>query len=236
MGIPERVPDNPQYLFRAVSEEDYQGIFSRGFMKSDGRMNLTQAEGTVASSTNPSWYLPGGLRSNPAGQYPGRILKIKLDPADGWSMASDGYWKTSSDVPASRIEMVSPQIVRDVSIGPRVRTWDQFRRDMGIVADSAEDASFRAAYAADIEVRGGVDYITQGRDNPIRFEDFRIVQPDNVTAAMRAQEDIAAQARIGASAEDARGQVLFNAERDAAVGAELGLPLPQFHGQLADKP
>lgn len=88
----------PPYLYRAVSEEDWRGIQDHGYMQSDERMNVAENEGTVAADRNPSFYLPWGIGAQ------GRILRIKYDPADMWWRDSDGYWKTNSKIPLSRID------------------------------------------------------------------------------------------------------------------------------------
>jgi hypothetical protein len=105
----------PEYVFRAVSEEDWQAIQERGFIQSDQRMNLGD-EGTVAALSDPTWYLPGGLASNPPGTYTGRLLRIRYSDEDGWIHdPADGYVKTQQPIPIERIDMVSPPIERDVT-------------------------------------------------------------------------------------------------------------------------
>jgi TP901 family phage tail tape measure protein len=98
----------PKYLFRAVSEADYQQALKRGFLKSDGRMNLDAREGTVAAFTDPTWYLPGKLASSKQGEHLGRVLRIKYRDSDGWLLDSDGYAKTQSAIPMSQIDL-APQ-------------------------------------------------------------------------------------------------------------------------------
>jgi len=108
----------PHYLYRAVSEDDWNQSLVRGYLKSDGRMNLASSEGTVASYGDPSFYLPGQLASNKPGHYAGRILRIDYDPSDGWRHDQrDSYLKTSRPVPIERVGMISPKIV--VIRGPR---------------------------------------------------------------------------------------------------------------------
>jgi len=101
-----------EYVYRAVSEEDYQQMLKSGFMKSDERMNLVKGEGTVASKDDPSWYLPGrNQASAPLGDYEGRILKIRVEASDGWEVSkADSYIKTQKPVPVDRIE-ASPVLV-----------------------------------------------------------------------------------------------------------------------------
>lgn len=102
----EQIP----YAYRAISEEDWQGVLQRGSMKSDQRMNLGP-EGTVAALEDPSFYLPGKLASDNPGVYQGRIVKIRLDAEDGWKLDRDGYVKTQQEIPLERIEVVSPRLV-----------------------------------------------------------------------------------------------------------------------------
>lgn len=106
-----------KYLYRAVSEEDWKLIQERGYMQSDGRMNLAEYEGTVASaSSNVNFYLPGGLFSDGVagqiGQAQGRVLRIDFDPADGWWVDTDGYVKTNGQIPIERVGKTSPRINR----------------------------------------------------------------------------------------------------------------------------
>lgn len=109
-----------KYLYRAVSEEDWQNIQATGVLKSDGRMNLTADEGTVASPRDPSWYLPDPLATKTDAAH-GRIVRIKFDPADGWKRnKSDGYLKTDAEIPLDRIDMVSPKITNLSSGGASV--------------------------------------------------------------------------------------------------------------------
>ena len=111
-----------KYAFRAVSEEDYQGMLRRGYMQSDERMNLS-AEGTVASKSNPIFYLPGGLQTDEPGDYPGRILKIELRDEDEWIVDEDSYLKTQKPIPMDRIVDVSPQIIRTKGDVDDWRVW-----------------------------------------------------------------------------------------------------------------
>jgi hypothetical protein len=82
-------------------------------MQSDQRMNLSQAEGTVTAITDPTFYLPGKLASNSDGDYPGRLVKIALDPGHPWRYDRDGYVKTNEPIPMKQIVDVSPPIVTD---------------------------------------------------------------------------------------------------------------------------
>jgi hypothetical protein len=109
-----------EYVYRAVSEDEWQGILKNGYMKSDGRANLTGDEGTVAKAGDPSWYLHRGDDTE------GRIIRIKVASGDGWKRnPHDSYLKTGNQVPSDRIDMVSPPIVKTdagVSIGEELQS------------------------------------------------------------------------------------------------------------------
>lgn len=140
-GLPPRIEDTvqkvlqeevvpgserpPEYLYRAISEEDYQASLERGYLKSDQRMNLAD-EGTVADFGDPSFYLPGKLASDADGVYGGRIVRIRYRDEDGWTLDHDGYAKTKGRIPTSQIDLVSPKIetVRSTAPdgGPRIET------------------------------------------------------------------------------------------------------------------
>lgn len=112
--------DNPpQYLYRAVSEEDWAGIQERGYIQSDGRMNLAEYEGTVAADSDPSFYLPTGVNAR------GRIIRITYDEQDGWYKDIDGYWKTNSRIPVSRVDAVTGTYVDQTK--PDEYRLDRFR-------------------------------------------------------------------------------------------------------------
>ncbi len=94
--------DRPlDFVYRAVSGDELRRIQETGAIRSDGRMNVLDSEGTVAKAIEPPvYYLPQ--------QGEGHILKIKVDPADGWRIDSaDGYVKTNRPIPADRIVATS---------------------------------------------------------------------------------------------------------------------------------
>jgi len=97
----------PEYLYRAISEADYQQALKNGYLKSDQRMNLAD-EGTVASLTDPTFYLPGKLASSAKGEHLGRVIRIKYTEADGWKLDHDGYVKSHARIPIDRID-AAPQ-------------------------------------------------------------------------------------------------------------------------------
>jgi hypothetical protein len=95
-----------EFAYRAISEEEWQNAVKNGYLKSDGRMNLSSAEGTVAALEDPSYYLPGKLNSSKPGVYKARIVKLRL--GDGWRLDTDGYVKTDKQIPLDEVDMVSP--------------------------------------------------------------------------------------------------------------------------------
>jgi hypothetical protein len=134
----------PDYVYRAISEEEWEGIQKNGFIQTDGRMNLSSDEGTVTALSNPSYYLPGALASDKPGTYHGRIIRIRYRDEDGWRHDRDDYVKTSKPVPIEQVDMVTPKLEREVKprpgkdwndIGPweKARAWDESKhpRDPG---------------------------------------------------------------------------------------------------------
>lgn len=85
------------HVYRVVSLEDWENIQRTKVIQSDGRMNLGAEEGTVAS------VIPTG-EFYKAKDGPSVILKIKVNPADGWRQDHDGYIKTRKPIPLSRVE------------------------------------------------------------------------------------------------------------------------------------
>ena len=114
-------PRPPQYLFRAVSEDDWQQVVRRGYMKSDERMNLSPDEGTVAKVSDPSFYLPGNLASQQGRTHVGRIARIDYTDDDGWYSDHDTYAKTQEQIPLERISAVTEPITYAPRPGARSR-------------------------------------------------------------------------------------------------------------------
>lgn len=115
---PEGFSDElPSHVYRAMSEEDFQRSMQRGWHQSDERGNYigqkaadpegwgeesAPAEGTVAGR----WAYPGYLLNSDDGV--GRIVKIKVEPNDGWEPHPDddegGYFRTFKPIPTDRFE------------------------------------------------------------------------------------------------------------------------------------
>lgn len=104
MMTPGYVPKEPypvEWVYRAISEAEWDGILKNGYMKSDERMNVATGEGTVAATRDPTFYLPPNVGER------GRVVKFKYDPEDNWRVDSDGYLKTDSRIPIERFDSVS---------------------------------------------------------------------------------------------------------------------------------
>jgi hypothetical protein len=106
------------FVYRVVSDEDYQNIVRTGFIKSDGRMNLGD-EGTVYSDRSTgSFYMPPK-------DHKARIVRVRLHPS--MKVDSDSYIKTHEPVPADYIDAVSPPMVWRVrkvtDLGTEIGNW-----------------------------------------------------------------------------------------------------------------
>ncbi|MGV8972202.1 MAG: GNAT family N-acetyltransferase [Rhodoglobus sp.] len=115
-----RIPGSERPLpavFRIVDEAEYQQALKRGYFQSDERMNLGD-EGTVASTRSTgTFYAPWGSRSGPQdGQA--RIVRLRMDPADGWLTDADSYVKTHERIPVDRIEKVTPPFTKAEASAP----------------------------------------------------------------------------------------------------------------------
>jgi hypothetical protein len=93
------------YIYRAVSEEDWEQIQKNGYMQSDGRLNIAGNEGTVATHRDPTFYAAQGIGEG------GRVIRIQYNPADQWKVDSDSYLKTPNQIPISRIDAISEPTV-----------------------------------------------------------------------------------------------------------------------------
>lgn len=104
--------NDPQYAYRAMSEEHFQDSMKKGFHQSDERGNYqAQAEkfgedpsevpkeGTVAGR----WSVPGYIGNSPSGV--GRVVKIRLRPEDGWEEhPEEEALRTFKPIPTDRFE------------------------------------------------------------------------------------------------------------------------------------
>ncbi len=92
------------YVFRTMSQGEFDGAASTGYIKSDGRMNLGADEGTCAADrcTGGFYMVPGE----------NRVVRIRMRPEDGWKRDRDGYVKTPTAIPFSRVDLVSPVLVK----------------------------------------------------------------------------------------------------------------------------
>jgi len=232
----------PEYLYRAISEEDYQASVERGFIQSDQRMNLAD-EGTVADFTDPSFYLPGKLASDADGVYPGRIVRIRYRDQDGWILDRDGYAKTHEPIPMGQVDLVSPVIETEKSGTPAGGVSIETRvvpspKGGPLDRDRAYEAMARAGLPAgrfledgSLEIIGsGPDFVKKldavARDLGARY-DAELGQFDLLEAASgdyeRAITDAERATPVGARADRAAPTPAERAGR-APVGEGAGGP------------
>ena len=102
-----------EYVYRVVSENDYQRMSKQGFLDTDGRGNIGADEGLVGTTGRIAWSYLGDISGSKGSDNPtgtGRAIRIKLNPADGWHNGTDGYVKTNSRVPFTAVDMVTKPI------------------------------------------------------------------------------------------------------------------------------
>jgi GNAT superfamily N-acetyltransferase len=93
------------HVYRTMSEGEWQDALKNGYIKSDGRMNLTDNEGTCTSQDMSTFYAVPGKN---------RIVRIKHDPSKGWWQdTADTYIKNPNPIDLATVEMVSPAINMD---------------------------------------------------------------------------------------------------------------------------
>ena len=190
-----------QYVYRAISEEDYQGILKSGVIKSDGRMNLGADEGTVASHRDPSWYLPGDQASLPPGEYGGRVIKVKVREGDGWHLdGRDSYIKTSQPIPADRIEMSSPKITKTKTATPSKHNTPErtYADDIKVETTSIGDGPVKAE-AAKVQPQGfgsKGDVMNDGRVSVLTNRARAQTYQDRLILAVRAARGEANQEEV----------------------------------------
>lgn len=105
---PNSDPYPVEWLYRAISDEEWDFINEHGYMQSDGRMNIAEGEGTVATPRDPTFYLPNRVGKR------GRVVRIRYTPEDQWWVDHDGYAKTPAKIPIDRIDQVSPWYIAGV--------------------------------------------------------------------------------------------------------------------------
>ena len=89
------------YVYRAVSQEEYDNIMKTGYIKSNQSKNIgyeVEKGITCYNDTFPGWYLP---------KEGGYILKIKVKPENEFFYDSnDDYVKTKKAIPKDQIVKV----------------------------------------------------------------------------------------------------------------------------------
>lgn len=104
-----RVPGSERPLpavFRIMDEREYQQALQRGYIQSDQRMNLSD-EGTVTSTRSTGVFYAPWHAGTQGADPQARIVRIRMDPADGWQTDTDGYVKTHQQIPIDRIEQAT---------------------------------------------------------------------------------------------------------------------------------
>jgi len=93
----------PSHLFRGMREDEWKQAQERGYIQSDGRGAIEpEWEGTnfATNIQTANSYMPRDV--------PGRIVKVRHDPADQYFTATtDDYARTRARVPIDRVEAVS---------------------------------------------------------------------------------------------------------------------------------
>lgn len=132
-------------VFRVMDVAEWRQAKQRGFFQSDGRMNLGD-EGTVVSTRSTgTFYAPPVGRS-------AVIVRMRVDPADGWTMdmnpdgrtSVDDYVKTHAPIPFDRVEAVTvPFEVYEEEFGDYGNTMRKYRvlDDDPLVASAGEFAN-----------------------------------------------------------------------------------------------
>jgi hypothetical protein len=111
----------PPYVFRTMSDEEYQQGTKQGFFKSDERNNWRSQqralgnhnwhtmpeEGTVAGVSAYTNYLPN--------DKPGRIVKFDTSKHEGWEVHPDvkegDYIRTKGHIPADSVTATTKPVI-----------------------------------------------------------------------------------------------------------------------------
>ena len=197
---PVEVTTEPvQYVYRAVSEAEWRQAQLNGGLRSDRRGVISDWEGTNAAVTveSATSYLPRDRQ--------GRIVKIRVEPEDGWfGISADVYARTTQDIPLDRIEGVTPVVEYrdhryvseisgkertarrlfevpedDVSIAPAPKTLTQSEIDnLSVVVDEHLDQM-----GLDFEEQGAlVEQFEANAHRPLYHGSIEGIQPGQVIA------------------------------------------------------
>lgn len=95
----------PKHVYRVMSVDEFDSAQSRGYIKSDERMNVAEGEGTVASlRSTGSFYAPVD-----GSDY--RVVRMNYSDEDSWRIdPNDSYLKTDSRIPFDRVDLFSSPV------------------------------------------------------------------------------------------------------------------------------
>jgi GNAT superfamily N-acetyltransferase len=181
MGFRHKVRTEPiQHVYRGVHEDEWKQAQQRGYLQSDARGAIVSSEGMNAAVDPQSAvsYLPRNAS--------GRVLKIRVQPEDGWfSIKPDSYVRTRSRVPLDRVESFSPTIHKDDRAG------------MSFDSDEQPGAAHTAAVTKVSDMNENwPPYLTERTDrdgDPIPVNQSR----GNVRGPVMTEQDAKAQGWVG---------------------------------------
>ena len=103
--VPTGTERPPKHVYRVMSVDEFDSAQSRGYIKSDERMNVAEGEGTVASlSSTGNFYAPVD-----GSDY--RVVRINYSDEDSWKIdPDDSYLKTDSRIPFDRVDLFSSPV------------------------------------------------------------------------------------------------------------------------------
>ena len=135
---PEKIPI--KYIYRAVSDSEYESIKKTGYIKSNSNKNLSSEKGlTVYKDSNPLFYLP---------EEGGYVLKVEVKQENGlYYDNADGYVKTKEKIPTSQIVEVlsvghkeqSPAEKAGLKVGSKIKVQGKLR-EVSDFGKSARDS------------------------------------------------------------------------------------------------
>lgn len=119
-----------KYVYRAVSQAEYDSIQKNGYIKSNQSMNIgyeVEQGLTVYKDNSPVFYLPDD------GGY---VLKIEVKPENGFFYDSDEYAKTSQPIPKEQIVEVNGKPINNTDIRYSLSAEDLKQKQLDIILKS----------------------------------------------------------------------------------------------------
>ena len=231
VSVPVAGSERPDpYVYRVMSNTEFDQAETRGYIQSNGSMNLVSTEGTVASrGSTGSFYAP-----TDGSDY--RVVQIRMNPDDGWRVGSDGYVKTQQAVPFSAVEAYSQSIAGDPDTSYRVGkakyAEDQPRDDHGRFASSGVATMIDTGFGS----QRGTQWDFDPRDTAIEQRALREnpVAQENRAEFPRGTRIVSVGARSHPT-EGMRGTVDKTHPDGSADGGSVGVTwddIPGFVGQV----